>query len=170
MGEAGSRRRWCRILRLRGARYSCPLTEWIVSFHRGRADKNLIKLVAHNWGSMGCSFSWRGPNEGAILDCYAELGCDGASGGLLSLAGDEGMTVWVHELSDLRWGSGCRSISRAGVGRDNEWVPVCVSLANRYEWLLGKAIPNVDGLVLTVVETQVRATAVADACCVCYAI
>ena len=62
--------------------------------------------------------------------------------------------VWVHELSDL----------------PGQWMPEYLGtesaeneklfdfLSKRYEWILGTAIPNVDGLVLTVVETQVRAT------------
>ncbi|HUO06854.1 MAG TPA: hypothetical protein VM008_00850 [Phycisphaerae bacterium] len=128
-----------------------PLKERIVSFHRGRADKNLIKLAAQ-LGFNGVQFQLEGSNEGAIQD-FAKRD---AKEHLVDYCHSLGMkvTVWVHELSDL---PGPWMPEYLGVeSTDNQ--KLFDYLGNRYEWILGKAIPNVDGLVLTVVETQVRAT------------
>ena len=149
---AGGRRRcWCRILRLRGGRCGRPLKERIVSFHQGRADKNLIKLAAQ-LGFNGVQIQLEGSNEGAIANFARRDGTEH----LVDYCHSLGMkvTVWVHELSDLpgQWMPEYLGPESA----DNE--KLFAFLSNRYEWILGKAIPNVDGLVLTVVETQVRAT------------
>jgi hypothetical protein len=128
-----------------------PLPYRIVSFHRGRADKNLIKLAAQ-LGFNGVQFQIEGSNDYGIADFAAR----DAREHLVDYCHSLGMsvTVWVHELSDL----------------PGPWMPEYLGpenaqneqlfayLGKRYEWILGTAIPNVDGLALTVVETQIRAT------------
>ncbi len=128
-----------------------PLPYRIVSFHRGRADKNLIKLAAQ-LGFNGVQFQIEGSNEQGIADFAAR----DAHEHLIDYCHSLGMkvTVWVHELSDL----------------PGPWMPEYLGdetadnenlfnyLSQRYEWILAKAIPNADGLALTVVETQIRAT------------
>lgn len=128
-----------------------PLKYRIVSFHRGRADKQLI-LLAKQLGFNGVQFQIEGSNEEGIADFAAR----DAREGLIDYCHSLGMqvTVWVHELADL----------------PNPWLPeylgdpdenntkIWAVLDKRYEWILTKAIPKVDGLVLTVVETQVNAT------------
>ncbi len=128
-----------------------PLPYRIVSFHRGRADKNLIKLAAQ-LGFNGVQFQIEGSNEQGIADFAARDAKEHLVDYCHSL--NMTVTVWVHELSDL----------------PGKWMPEYLGeptsdndklfayLGNRYEWILGKAIPNVDGLCLTVVETQIRAT------------
>ena len=134
-----------------GGKVRAPLKDRIVSFHRGRADKNLIKLAAQ-LGFNGVQFQLEGSNEGAIVD-FAQRD---AREHLVDYCHSLGMkvTVWVHELSDLpgQWMPEYLGPESA----DNE--KLFSFLSDRYEWILGKEIPNVDGLVLTVVETQVRAT------------
>jgi hypothetical protein len=128
-----------------------PLKYRIVSFHRGRADKQLI-LLAKQLGFNGVQFQIEGSNEDGIADFAARDSREG----LIDYCHSLGMqvTVWVHELADL----------------PNPWLPEYLGdpdeknakiwevLDKRYEWILTKAIPKVDGLVLTVVETQVNAT------------
>ncbi len=133
------------------ARVRQPMPFRIVSFHRGRADKNLIKLAAQ-LGFNGVQFQIEGSNEQGIADFAARDSREH----LVDYCHSLGMkvTVWVHELSDL----------------PGPWMPEYLGpetadndalfdyLGQRYEWILAKAIPNVDGLALTVVETQIRAT------------
>ena len=120
-------------------------------FHQGRADKNLIKLAAQ-LGFNGVQIQLEGSNEGAIVT-FAQRD---AREHLVDYCHSLGMkvTVWVHELSDLpgQWMPEYLGPESA----DNE--KLFAFLSDRYEWIVGKEIPNVDGLVLTVVETQVRAT------------
>ncbi|MGN6370954.1 MAG: hypothetical protein ACTHN5_22085 [Phycisphaerae bacterium] len=134
-----------------GGKVRAPLKDRIVSFHRGRADKNLIKLAAQ-LGFNGVQFQLEGSNVGAVED-FARRD---AREHLVDYCHSLGMkvTVWVHELSDLpgKWMPEYLGEESA----DNE--KLFAYLSDRYEWMLGKEIPNVDGLVLTVVETQVRAT------------
>jgi hypothetical protein len=128
-----------------------PLPYRIVSFHRGRADKGLIKL-AHQLGFNGVQFQIEGSNEGGIADFAAR----DAREGLIDYCHSLGMqvTVWVRELADLPGPWMPEYLGEPAVGNNRLWA----ALDNRYEWILSKAIPKADGLVLTVVETQVRAT------------
>jgi hypothetical protein len=128
-----------------------PLPYRIVSFHRGRADKNLIKLAAQ-LGFNGVQFQIEGSNDYGIADFAAR----DAREHLVDYCHSLGMsvTVWVHELSDIpgSWMPEYLGPEKA----DN--AALFEYLGRRYEWILSTAIPNVDGLCLTVVETQVRAT------------
>jgi|GEM_PF-1669556 len=132
-------------------RMRLPLPYRIVSFHRGRADKNLIKLAAQ-LGFNGVQFQIEGSTEGGVQEFVQR----DAREHLIDYCHKLGMkvTVWVHEMSDLP-----PSESRNYLGpvaADNE--KLFAFLDERYERMLTKTIPTIDGLVLTVVETQVRAT------------
>ncbi len=128
-----------------------PLDYRIVSFHRGRADKNLIKLAAQ-LGFNGVQIQLEGSNEAGIKDFAAR----DAKEHIIDYCHSLGMkvTVWVHEIADL---PPARSPGYLGpVTVDN--AKVWDLLDQRYEWILTSALPNIDGLVLTTVETQFRAT------------
>jgi hypothetical protein len=128
-----------------------PLPHRIVSFHRGRADKNLIKL-ASQLGFNGVQIQIEGSNEAGIRDFAARE----ANEHLIDYCHSLGMkvTVWVHEISDLPPPA---SPSYPGaVSADNK--KLWDLLEKRYEWILREAIPKADGLVLTTVETQFNAT------------
>lgn len=129
-----------------------PLPYRIVSFHRGRADKNLIKLAAQ-LGFNGVQFQIEGSNEGGI----AEFAQRNAREGLIDYCHSLGMqvTVWVRELADLPGPWMPEHLGDIREDNDQLWA----AIDERYQWILSEAIPGVDGLVLTVVETQVRATA-----------
>ncbi|MFT3787298.1 MAG: hypothetical protein QM770_14210 [Tepidisphaeraceae bacterium] len=128
-----------------------PLPYRIVSFHRGRADKRLIRL-ASELGFNGVQIQI----EGSTVDGVKAFAAYDAKEHLVDYCHELGMsvTLWVHELSDV----------------PGEWMPEWLGpltvdnqaiwslLDARYDWMLGQAVPNVDGLVLTVVETHVRAT------------
>ena len=64
------------------------------------------------------------------------------------------VTVWVHELSDLPDEYSPDYLGPVTVDNQELWDVI----DDRYEWILGQALPQVDGLVLTVVETQFNAT------------
>jgi hypothetical protein len=123
----------------------------IVSFHRGRADKQLIRL-ASQLGFNGVQFQIEGSTVNGVKD-FAERD---RREGLIDFCHSLGMnvTVWVHEMSDLPPPWMPESIGQVSVENAALWH----TLDDRYEWMLRDAIPNVDGLCLTVVETQVRAT------------
>jgi hypothetical protein len=128
-----------------------PLEYRIVSFHRGRADKQLIRLAAE-LGFNGVQFQI----EGSTLAGIKDFANRDAQEHLVDFCHSLGMkvTIWVHEMSDL----------------PSPWVPewlgpvttdnpmLWATLDDRYETMLRDTIPNVDGLCLTVVETQIRAT------------
>jgi hypothetical protein len=123
----------------------------IISFHRGRADKNLIKLAAQ-LGFNGVQFQIEGPNVRGLED-FAKRD---ANEKLVDYCHSLGMkvTLWVHEFSDLPppWLPEYLGIEAA----DND--KLFRALEERYENILKNIVPTIDGLVLTVVETQVRAT------------
>ncbi|HVS72321.1 MAG TPA: hypothetical protein VHQ47_13785 [Phycisphaerae bacterium] len=133
-------------------KYHPPLKYRIVSFHHGHADKNLI-LLAHNLGFNGVQFQIEGSNLQGLTD----FAIRDAQEHYVDYCHSLGMsvTLWVHELSDV----------------PGPWLPeypgpVSESndrlfryLANHYEWILTRIVPNIDGLCLTVVETDVNATA-----------
>ncbi|HEY4328104.1 MAG TPA: hypothetical protein VGN88_00085 [Phycisphaerae bacterium] len=121
----------------------------MVSFHRGRADKNLIKLAAQ-LGFNGVQFQIEGSNCGGVLDFAAR----DAREHLIDYCHSLGMqvTVWVHELSDLPPYDSDDYLGDVSIDNQKLWS----ALEERYEWMIGKVIPKVDGLVLTVVETQYK--------------
>ncbi len=128
-----------------------PLKWRMVSFHKGKADKQLVKL-ASELGFNGVEIQI----EGSTVDGIKGFAKYDAMEHLVDYCHSLGMavTVWVHELSDV----------------PQEWVPEWLGpvtvdneaiwklLDARYEWMLHDELPNIDGLTLTVVETQIRAT------------
>jgi hypothetical protein len=128
-----------------------PLPYRIVSFHKGRADKRLIRL-AHELGFNGVQIQI----EGSTVKGIKEFAKYDAKEHLVDYCHSLGMkvTLWVHELSDVPYPWMPEWLGP--VTTDN---PAIWSLLDaRYEWMLSQAVPNVDGLVLTVVETYIRAT------------
>lgn len=125
-----------------------PLPYRIVSFHGGRADKALIKR-AHELGFNGVMIQ---TEEGTVprLEEFAEYD---RREQIVRYCHDLGMqvTVWVHELADIP-----AEVAEAGLTPDN--AALWELLDRRYERFLGELLPQIDGLVLTVVETQARAT------------
>ncbi len=128
-----------------------PLPYRIVSFHRGRADKNLIKLAAQ-LGFNGVQFQIEGSNVEGIKDFAARDAQEHLVDYCHSL--NMQVTAWVHELSDLPGPWMPEYLGNVSLTNDKMWA----ELDARYEWILTQGIPNVDGLVLTVVETQTRVT------------
>src|SRR5262249_23175164 len=128
-----------------------PMQYRIVSFHRGRADKQLIRL-ASELGFNGVQFQI----EHSTVDGVKEFAERDKREGLVDFCHKLGMqvTVWVHEMSDLPPEYMPDALGPMTVDNAALWA----KLDARYEEMLGKTIPNVDGLCLTVVETQVRAT------------
>jgi hypothetical protein len=128
-----------------------PLQYRIVSFHKGRADKRLVKL-ASELGFNGVQIQI----EGSTVDGLIAFKEYDKKEHLIDYCHSLGMkvTIWVHELSDV----------------PDEWMPESFGpitvdntalwsyLDARYEWVLHDVIPNIDGLCLTVVETQIRIT------------
>ncbi len=128
-----------------------PLKYRIVSFHNGRADKDLIRRAAE-LGFNGVQFQLEGGNVGPLKD-FAERD---KREGYIDLCHSLGMkvTLWVHELSDIPGENDPGYLGPITVGNNKLWK----SLEDRYEWLLGELLPNIDGIALTVVETQINAT------------
>jgi hypothetical protein len=128
-----------------------PLAYRIVSFHRGRADKQLIRL-AHDLGFNGVQFQIEGSTVGGVKE-FAERD---RREGLIDFCHKLGMTVtvWVHEMSDLAMPWEPKWVGPVSTDNAALWT----LLDARYESMLRDTIPNIDGLCLTVVETQVRAT------------
>jgi len=120
-----------------------PMPYRIVSFHRGRADKQLIRL-ASQLGFNGVQIQIEGSTVNGVKD-FAERD---KREGLVDFCHKLGMqvTVWVHKMSDLppEW----MPDALGDVTTDN--AALWAKLDARYEEMVGKTIPNVDGLCLTV--------------------
>lgn len=131
---------------------SPPLKYRIVSFHRGRANKELLRRAAE-LGFNGVQFQLEGGNVGPLKD-FAERDREE---GYIRLCHSLGMKVslWVHELSDIPTkDTDPGYLGPVTLDNDRLWK----HLEDRYEWLLGELLPEIDGLALTVVETQIDAT------------
>jgi hypothetical protein len=128
-----------------------PLKYRIVSFHRGQANKRLVRLAAQ-LGFNGVQIQI----EGSTVQGIKNFAKYDAKEHLVDFCHQLGMqvTVWVHEISDVPQSYMPESIGPVTTDNQALWS----MLDARYEWILGKAIPNVDGLALTVVETNARAT------------
>ena len=128
-----------------------PLPYRIVSFHRGRADKALIQRAAE-LGFNGVMFQLEGGNVGPLKE-FAERN---EREGYVALCHSLGMkvTLWVHELSDIPERGDPGYLGPIEVGNEKLWL----HLEDRYEWLFGELLPDIDGVVLTVAETQYWAT------------
>ena len=123
----------------------------IVSFHRGRADKNLI-LLARQLGFNGVQFQIEGSTVKGVQD-FADRD---AREHLIDFCHSLNMqvTLWVHEFSDLPDETDPAFLGPATTDNAKLWNVI----SDRYDWFLTKVVPNIDGLVLTTVETQVNAT------------
>ena len=123
----------------------------IVSFHRGRADKRLVRLAAQ-LGFNGVMIQV----EGSTIDGIKQFAQREKQEHLIDFCHKLGMKVWiwVHELSDVpeQWMPDW--LGPVTVDNQALWA----ALDTRYDWMLREVIPDVDGLVLTVVETQIRVT------------
>ncbi len=128
-----------------------PLPYRIVSFHRAEANKDLIKL-AHRLGFNGVMFQ----QEGWNVDGLKRFAANAERENYIGLCHELGMevTVWIHELSQIPEKDDPDYLGPVAVDNDKLWS----YLEDRYDWVLGELLPDIDGLVLTVVETQIRAT------------
>ncbi len=128
-----------------------PLPYRIVSFHKGRADKKLIRL-ASELGFNGVQIQI----EGSTVDGIKAFAAYDAKEHLVDFCHSLNMavTLWVHELSDVPYPWMPEWLGPVTVDNSAIWS----MLDARYEWMLSQAVPNVDGIVLTTVETSIRAT------------
>jgi len=115
-----------------------------LSFHQGWPDPGLVRL--------GSSLGFNNitlQTEGGTIEPLKEL--RERSKGYFELAEELDMTtgLWVHELEDYdeEWGS-------PGLQNQDLWD----GLSERYEWILTELFPEINHLVLTVVESEIRVT------------
>lgn len=117
-----------------------------MGFHRGEPNIELIKLGAQ-LGFNDIQFQTESGTIGPILDLKKRAD----EKGYFSIAKELGMTIsiWVHELEDYdeSWGQ---------VALDNEKLWKAIS--ERYDYIFSELLPEMDYLVLTVVETQINMT------------
>lgn len=124
----------------------------IVSFHRGQANKETIRRAAE-LGFNGVMIQLEHGNVKPLME-FAERD---KREGYVALCHSLGMkiTLWVHELSDISTDpQSPEYLGPTDVDNEKLWS----HLEERYEWVLGELLPEIDGLVLTVVETQIWAT------------
>lgn len=128
-----------------------PLKYRIVSFHRRRADKALIER-AHQLGFNGVMIQI----EGWTPEGFQDFADRNAKEQYVKFCHDRGMelTIWTHELSAIPEEGEEGYLGPVEVGNEKLWN----YLEDRYDWLFGELLPDIDGIVLTVVETQIRAT------------
>lgn len=117
-----------------------------MSFHQAHPNIELVKLGA-KLGFNDICFQ----TEGGTLKPLKELRERANEKGYFKLAKELGMTisVWVHELEDY----------------DKSWETVTLEnklvwdkLAERYNYILTSLLPEIDYLVLTAVETEIKLT------------
>ncbi len=123
-----------------------PLPFRIVSFHQGQANKDLIRRAAEV-GFNGVEFQLE---KGNLVPTAAFAKRD-AQEGYIKLCHQLGMkvTLWMHEFSDIPKDIGPISVDNQGL-----WDLI----SQRYDNLFSKQLPDIDGIVLTTVETQINAT------------
>lgn len=118
-----------------------------LSFHESWPDPRIIRRGAELGFNDVCLQTERGLLK-RIRDVRARL----ERSGTFELIKSLGMTVslWVHEFADYEeeWGE-------PSVDNEKLWTAIAV----RYDHILTELFPWVDNLVLTVVETQKKATA-----------
>ncbi len=128
-----------------------PLPYRIISFHQGKVDKEMVDL-AHKIGYNGVMIQLEGANVPKVEE-LAELD---KKENIFDYCHNLGMevTIWVHELSEI---PGPESPDYMGpITLDNE--KLWAFLEKRYDKMLGETVPEIDGLVLTVVESQITIT------------
>ena len=138
-----------------------PLPYRIISFHRGypnealpgqgSVSKKIIQRAA-DLGYNGVQFMFVGETV-KDLERFAQYD---AKGKTVDFCHRQGMkvTVWVHELSGLPKPGTPGYLGPVALDNEKLWA----YLDRRYERILGQLLPEIDGLVLTVVETQIRVT------------
>ncbi len=117
----------------------------VVSFHGG-PRKDIIELAA-KLGFNEAQFQLELGNV-ALLKGFAKRE---EKEGYVKFCHDHGMKVslWIHELEDLP-----KDIGPITLENEALWK----LLDERYAWVLGKLLPDIDKLVLTVVESKIRIT------------
>ncbi len=118
-----------------------------VSFHRGFPDPMLIRRSAELGFNDVCF-----QTEGGLMAMLTDLRDRADRSGYFDLLRELGMTcsVWVHEFADYdeaAWGT-------ASPDNNALWE----GIEQRYDYILGDLLPEIDNLVLTVVETDIPAT------------
>jgi dienelactone hydrolase len=138
-----------------------PMPYRIISFHRGypnealpdqgSVSKEIIQRAA-NLGYNGVQFMFVGETV-KDLERFAQYD---AKEKTVDFCHRQGMkvTMWVHELSSLPKPGTPGYLGPVALDNEKLWA----YLDRRYERILGQLLPNIDGLVLTVVETQIRVT------------
>ena len=124
----------------------------IISFNKASSvDKELIKMAA-DLGYNGVMIQMEGANTKRVK----ELVEYDKTEGIFDYCHQLGMkvTVWVHELMEMPKENSPGYLGPVNLENQKLWD----FLAERYEWMLKEAIPKVDGLVLTVVESQINIT------------
>ncbi len=124
-----------------------PMHYRSLSFQRGFPDPLLIRRGAELGFNDVCF-----QTEGGLMPMLDDLRDRADRSGYFELLNELGMTctVWAHEFADYdhsAWGE-CRP--------DNQrlWQGV----EQRYDFILGELLPEIDNLVMTVVETDITAT------------
>ncbi len=117
----------------------------VVSFH-GEPRKDILELAAE-LGFNEAQFQLERGNVERLKQ-FAEREEKEA---YVKFCHDHGMKVslWIHELEDLP-----KDIGPIALDNDALWK----LLDERYEWVLGELLPDVDKLVLTVVESKIKIT------------
>jgi hypothetical protein len=140
---------------------SQPMPYRIVAFHRaypGRrssegdvASREIIQRAA-NLGYNGVQFIFVGDTV-KDLEQFAQYD---AKEKTVDFCHRHGMkvTAWVHEFSGLPKEGQPGFLGPVTLDNQALWA----HLDQRYERILGQLLPDIDGLVLTVVETQIRVT------------
>ncbi len=125
---------------------TAPMDYRSLSFHGGFPDPQLIRRGAELGFNDVCF-----QTEGGLMRKLQDLRDRADRSGYFELMDELDMTcsVWAHELADYdeAWGE-CRP------DNDRLWE----GIEERYDYILGELLPEIDNLVLTVVETEIPAT------------
>lgn len=128
-----------------------PLPYRIVSFHKGKMNKDILRSAA-KIGYNGAMVQLESGNVQRLQE-FAELD---RKEGYVELCHSLGMkvTLWVHELENLPGANDTGYLGPVTLENDKLWK----HLEDRYDYVLGELLPDIDGIVLTVVETQIGVT------------
>jgi hypothetical protein len=124
-----------------------PMPYRSLSFQRGFPDPGVVRLGAELGFNDVCF-----QTEGGLLTMLTDLRDRADRSGYFELLRELGMTctVWAHEFADYdteAWGP-------AAADNPTLWR----GIEARYDHVLGELLPEIDHLVLTVVETDICAT------------
>jgi len=123
-----------------------PLPYRSVSFYGARADKQLIRRAVA-MGFNGVTFQ----TDAGTISAVSDFAQRDRAEGYTDLAHALGMnvTLWVHELTEIT-----PEMGPVSAANDALWT----AIRDRYERVLGQIAPQIDGLVLTVTESQIWVT------------